>query len=439
MKRWSVNSFFQTQWQWPESDIAPLGKALVRRVEVIDRSEMEMSDVQLVTLRFDGSMEARKKQSDDFKGALYFAHPNDVIYSRIDVRNGAIGVVPENFPNVAVSNEFPVYAVKPEVAFPAYIHLLARTNQFLQLINTMISGASGRKRVQANQLEEIPVPLPSLETQRAIVEQAQEAKADYENGLRALEAKRAELDHEFLQTLGLELPKTLLRRRVMAIDFGRMTRWDLESAQRVGRERLLSHFEEKLLSEVVLPLGETNARVVPATNPDTHWNYIGMENVEARSGRLVNFAPVLGAQIVSASVVFDEQSLLYGKLRPYLRKVIVPVDFGLNEGVASSEFLMFKARPELDLHFLAEFLRSPIVADHAAQSIGGRMPRVSPATLLEIPIPLPPLETQRAIVSRLREGGRAIEAARMNLESDYKAAQVETENRILGKAPSAAT
>jgi len=433
MKRWSVNSFFQTQWQWPENDIAPLGKALVRRIEVIDRSEMEMSDVQLVTLRFDGLMEARKKQSDDFKGVLYFAHPNDVIYSRIDVRNGAIGVVPENFPNVAVSNEFPVYAVKPEVALPAYIHLLARTNEFLQLINTMISGASGRKRVQANQLEEIPVPLPSLETQRAIVERAQQAKADYENGLRELEAKRAELDHEFLQALGLELPKTLSRRRVMALGFGQMTRWDLESAQRVGRERLLSHFEEKLLGEVVLPLSQTNARVVPATQPDAHWNYIGMENVEARSGRLVNFAPVLGAQIVSASVVFDEQSLLYGKLRPYLRKVIIPADCGLSEGVASSEFLLFKTRPEVDLHFLAEFLRSPIVADYAAQSIGGRMPRVSPSTLLEIPIPVPQLETQRAIVSRLREGQKEIEESRRNLERNFKQSQTEVENRILGR------
>lgn len=433
MKRWSVNSFFQTQWQWPENDIAPLGKALVRRIEVIDRSEMEMSDVQLVTLRFDGSMEARKKQSEDFKGSLYFAHPNDVIYSRIDVRNGAIGVVPENFPNVAVSNEFPVYAVKPEVALPAYIHLLARTNEFLQLINTMISGASGRKRVQANQLEEIPVPLPTLDVQRAIVERAQKAKADYENGLRALEAKRAELDHEFLRALGLELPPNVPRRRVMATGFHQMLRWDLESAQRIGRERLLSYFEEKPLGEVVWPLSQTNARQIPAAKPDVQWNYIGMENVEARSGRLVNFVPVAGAEIISASVVFDGQSLLYGKLRPYLRKVIVPADFGLVEGVASSEFLVFKPRPELDLHFLAEFLRSTVVAAYTSQSIGGRMPRVAPATLFEIPIPLPPLETQRAIVSRLREGQKEIEESRRNLEHDFKRSQTEVENRILGR------
>jgi hypothetical protein len=42
--------------------------------------------------------------------------PPDIIYSKIDVRNGAIGIVPDEFPNITVTSEFPVYRIKNDVA-----------------------------------------------------------------------------------------------------------------------------------------------------------------------------------------------------------------------------------------------------------------------------------------------------------------------------------
>ena len=51
--------------------------------------------LQLLTIHFDGSVEPRESGSvEEFKGKLYLAEPGDVIYSKIDVRNGAIGLVP---------------------------------------------------------------------------------------------------------------------------------------------------------------------------------------------------------------------------------------------------------------------------------------------------------------------------------------------------------
>ena len=80
----------------------------------------------------------------------------------------------------AVSSEYPVYQVRSDVALGEYIVLVFRTSHFRQVINGMISGASGRKRVQPEQIESVEVPLPPLETQRAIVArwQATQAEAD---------------------------------------------------------------------------------------------------------------------------------------------------------------------------------------------------------------------------------------------------------------------
>ena len=121
-------------------------------MEVVDRRQHGFDSLNLVTLHFDGEMEPRNLQGrSNFKGRLFFAHPGDVIYSKIDVRNGAIGVIPDEIGDVTVSSEYPVYRLKPERAVPEYIKLLFRTGFFRLAINSMISGTSGRKRVQPSQ------------------------------------------------------------------------------------------------------------------------------------------------------------------------------------------------------------------------------------------------------------------------------------------------
>ena len=69
---WSVSSFTQIKWQWPEEYIRPLSAALHRRVEEVNRQGDDLEDLQLVTLHFDGSMEPRNGESSrNFKGRLF--------------------------------------------------------------------------------------------------------------------------------------------------------------------------------------------------------------------------------------------------------------------------------------------------------------------------------------------------------------------------------
>ena len=176
---WSVGSFVRVEWNWPEEYIKPLSKALHRRVEEVDRKQHSIEDLQLVTLHFDGTIEPRNRGSQkDFKGRLFFAYTDDVVYSKIDVRNGAIGVVPPQMHRVAASSEYPLYEVTPDVALPFYIQLLFRTSYFRRTINSMVSGASGRKRVQPEQIEAIRVPLPPLPIQHAILKKWNKAQRE---------------------------------------------------------------------------------------------------------------------------------------------------------------------------------------------------------------------------------------------------------------------
>ena len=90
LSRWSVGSFVQTDWRWPVETIKPLSVVLSRKTVDIDRASAQTGAMRLVTLHFDGEMEPRDASAGGkFKGRLFHADPGDVIYSKIDVRNGS--------------------------------------------------------------------------------------------------------------------------------------------------------------------------------------------------------------------------------------------------------------------------------------------------------------------------------------------------------------
>lgn len=226
MQRWSVSSFMELAWQWPPEVIRPLADALERRDVAVDR-KVDPSPP-LVTLHFTGEMHHRDRSgTKPVKGRLWWANPGEVIYSKIDVRNGAIGVVPEQLGPVAVTSEYPVYHVRSDVAEASYIKLLFRTSYFRRRINSLISGASGRKRVQPDDLEALSVPLPSRREQRAIVAAFEKAKANAA-ALRAnADEVEAAAEAEFLTALGLSPPTKRALPKVFAVQWSDAKRWSV--------------------------------------------------------------------------------------------------------------------------------------------------------------------------------------------------------------------
>jgi type I restriction enzyme, S subunit len=167
---WNVAAQFAINWNWSEEVIMPLGAVLERRNEAALDALTPDTLITLLTIRFDGSIEPRNLiHIKDIKGKLFRVHANDVVFSKIDVRNGAIGLATDDIKNMCVTSEFPIYSVDAKKAYPEFIKLLFRTTAFKQLLNSMISGASGRKRIQPSQLENVKIPFPPLSIQQKIV------------------------------------------------------------------------------------------------------------------------------------------------------------------------------------------------------------------------------------------------------------------------------
>jgi type I restriction enzyme S subunit len=107
-------------------------------------------------------------------------------------------------------------------------------------------------------------------------------------------------------------------------------------------------------------------------------------------------------QVHSRSKVFEQGDILYGRLRPYLRKALY-VEQPYTSGLCSTEFIILKAKSEFILPlFLREILVSDTVTEFVTRmQAGAALPRVSSNDLLSINIPVPPLSFQKECVSKI--------------------------------------
>jgi len=98
--------------------------------------------------------------------------------------------VPESLAGAVVTQDFPVWALDPERAFPPYIGWYLRTPDFWEECRRHSHGTSGRERLSPKELPNVMFPVPPLDEQHRIVARIEELAALIEEarGLR-FEAK----------------------------------------------------------------------------------------------------------------------------------------------------------------------------------------------------------------------------------------------------------
>jgi len=170
-----------------------------------------------------------------------------------------------------------------------------------------------------------------------------------------------------------------------------------------------AHWEVRRLRTVV---DHVNQQTTTKADGDL---YIALEHVESWTGRLL---PVPGEVHFESQVKrFQAGDVLFGKLRPYLAKVVRPKQCGVCVG----EFLVLRARSAVAPVYLELALRSAPAIDFVNSSTyGAKMPRADWAFVGTMLFPIPPLPEQTAIAEHLdtqtAKIDGAISAARREIE-----------------------
>ena len=170
-----------------------------------------------------------------------------------------------------------------------------------------------------------------------------------------------------------------------------------------------------------------------ALHPDT-W-VLDMEDIEKSSGRLLQRLLFAQRPALSDKNCFFAGDVLYGKLRPYLNKVLVADE----DGVCTTEIVPFRCYGDYVPQYFRMALSSPFFQEYVnARSYGMKMPRLGTQDARNALIPLPPIAEQSRIVSRVEELMHLCDAlqAKGQLEATQHAQLLST---LLGTLTASAT
>lgn len=144
-------------------------------------------------------------------------------------------------------------------------------------------------------------------------------------------------------------------------------------------------------------IAEIGTAQVKPESLDGETVYLGLEHLK-KNGGILETSDVATAELKSSKYAFTEEAILFGKLRPNLRKIAVP-NFS---GVCSTDILPIYSSEKVNRSFLYHYLLSESPQAYIQNRVTGiNLPRTSPKALRELQVPLPPLAEQQHIAEIL--------------------------------------
>jgi type I restriction enzyme S subunit len=167
---------------WPEIPIGDFLTPSRKSIQIEDGKEYNQITVALhgrgVRLRQTVLGKAIKTKHQ------YEARAGRFIYSRIDARNGAMGIVPAELDGAAISGDFPTFDFDLRKVEPRFFEYLSKTASFEKRCLAPSKGVTNRKRLKEAELLAFRVPLPPLPEQRRIVAKIDQIAARAEEATR---------------------------------------------------------------------------------------------------------------------------------------------------------------------------------------------------------------------------------------------------------------
>lgn len=347
----------------------------------------------------------------------HVVHAGQFIMSKIDARNGAYGIVPEELDGAIVTNDFPVFDVDTSKIVPQFLVLVSTTEKFVEFARKCSSGTTNRKRIDIDAFLNQQIPLPSIAEQEVILEayngKVKEADLLLQQADDIINGKNTYLKKVLKFYYNKHERKGLLN----FLHFVDVRRWDVPFYS--SQSKVESMYDTTTLGNCIelymIDNNNHSLRMETYNTPEKQFHYIGMENVEKDTGVLNSFQIVNGKSIKSQTVRIPKGFIIYGKLRPYLNKYWENSE-EYDNIVCSSEFLCFLPKKELNKSFFKFILSSYIIQEQIADSMtGARMPRIDENIFKNIVVPIPPRSIQDSVSTYLMEKDE--EASRLKRES----------------------
>lgn len=139
--------------------------------------------------------------------------------------------------------------------------------------------------------------------------------------------------------------------------------------------------------------GDTLTKVTPSEATGNTW-ILELEDIET-GGKLLGKKYVCDKTFIGEKTAFKKNQVLYSKLRPYLKKVLVADENGISTPELIASDIYAGIEPEYIVLCLTNSYVDRVIN---RRSYGVKMPRVDAGFMVNLPIPIPPIQEQQRIV-----------------------------------------
>lgn len=379
----------------------------------------------IAKITFGGVLHVRTTEAKrGYKGPLFYAHPGDLVISKIRVAQGSLCVVPDQFDHLAVSAEYPVYTVDPAKVSAEFIRMVIRTTAFKHRVGRLRSGNTTKARVRPTEFEELTIPLPPLEQQRSLLDDYHKAMLNAEKLASEAAVIEQASQQAFEEALGVAPPPPLPDRPVFIARFKEVERWSHEGVLRatVG-DKAVEVSKCPMVELQSIATVSYGIQKSPANRPGTHARpYMRVANVQR--GRLVldeiktiNVPDVdmPALRLAKGDILFVEGN----GSRMELGRVAL---WGGEIEDCVHQNHIIKARPDQS-KLLPEFAMAWFNCDagrehffKAGKTTSG-LGTINSTVVKTAPVPLPKLEHQRQILEEVKANAERVDAKRSEAES----------------------
>jgi Restriction endonuclease S subunits len=268
--------------------------------------------------------------------------------------------------------------------------------------------------ISSSVLESFEIPLPPINEQRRIVEKLDRI-------FDRLRRVRDELSH--IKKLIDRYKQSVLTaafRGDLTADWREENQKEIFWNKEILRKEISKRQEAEIPeSWLTISLGDIvdygkTIKVEPNDIPMDAW-ILELEDIEKDSSRLLQRVTFEKRLSKSTKNRFFKGDVLYGKLRPYLNKVLIAD----KDGYCTTEIIPIRPNELIGAHYLFYWFKHPRFLEYVdSVSHGIQMPRLGTNAGLKAPLVLAPIEEQKEIVRRIEERFAKID----KLEQEYQKA-----------------
>ena len=327
----------------------------------------------------------------------FIAKEGQMIVSKIDARNGAFGLIPSELDGAIVTNDFPLFDINHHLVNKNYLILLAKTNLFVGFAKSCSSGTTNRQRMDMDKFLTLEIPLPSISEQETIVKNYYDKITQATTYEQQAEILEKNIESYLFESLGIEELDKRKKIGLNIIESKRMERWDIPFL--MGESSLKSKYS-------IHRMGEYIVEIATGTTPPTSRKEYFRGDINFYTPSDINNKILLNAdRKVSLLAVKDK------KVRVFKKNTLLFVGIGSTVGkvgIIGNEFATsnqqitgFNVDENMLLTEYVYYYFTYFKNVTTKEQTKATLPIVNQEKIMNILIPIPPKETQQAIINQI--------------------------------------